>query len=141
MAKKQPEWPKKHSYSCLPFLYLLVQFCGLEGTSVIIQRFVGYLVVHDIRQSQGAQNPLGPISRGIWMSLREYIKRHVSNTYKLDILSSMYCLDGQLHLRKKYKIIDQVQIFDVLPPVSKWKMGNGNLTSRSFVNFAAEQYF
>ena len=45
------------------------------------------------------------------MSLREYIKRHVSNTYKLDILSSMYCLDGQLHLRKKCEIIYRISSY------------------------------
>ena len=61
------------------------------------------------------------------MSLREYIKRHVSNTYKLDILSSMYCLDGQLHLRKLVKLYIKSNLFDVLPPLSK--MENGNLTS------------
>ena len=54
------------------------------------------------------------------MSLREYIKRHVSNTYKLDILSSMYCLDGQLHLRKKCKII--YLMFYLLYQNGKWEM-------------------
>ena len=48
---------------------LLVQFACFERAGVIVERLVGHVLVHQVRQPQLRQDPLRPVARWVRVSL------------------------------------------------------------------------